>query len=219
MKSAVRRRALVALPVLALGLAGCSMHEQTQGWYDATDGVSVDAGDIGIRDVVVVADDEGRSTVLATFANAGGADELVEVVVGDVSAEPSDGPLEIPRDGYAKLGPEGPRVDVTEAGTVPGGTIEVEFRFADAGTVPGSTIEVEFRFADAPRASVEALVQPHDGIYEGVLPLDAPNPTFTAVPDSTATPASTTTPGTATPGTTGTPATTENPAATETPAP
>ena len=202
MKSAVRRRALVALPVLALGLAGCSMHEQTQGWYDATDGVSVDAGDIGIRDVVVVADDEGRSTVLATFANAGGADELVEVVVGDVSAEPSDGPLEIRRDGYAKLGPEGHRVD-----------------FADAGTVPGSTIEVEFRFADAPRASVEALVQPHDGIYEGVLPLDAPNPTFTAVPDSTATPASTTTPGTATPGTTGAPATTETPAATETPAP
>ncbi len=159
MKSGVRRRVLVALPVLALSLAACSSTgEQTQTWYTPTDGAQTEAGDIGIRNVVVVADD-GAATVLASFSNRGEADRLVEVAVGGVPAEPEGGRLDLPAGGYAAIGPDQVRVDVPE--------VDAE---------PGSLVEVEFRFEGAPVTAVDAVVQAPDGIYEDVVP-GSPAPT------------------------------------------
>ena len=153
----VRRQPLAVLAatsVLALILTGCgSTRTQTQQWYTPADGASAEAGDIGVRNVVVVADESGEeSTVLATFANRGEEDQLLEVRVGDVNATPTGGDLAIPADGYATLGPGETRVDV-------GG----------ADTVPGSFVEVEFRFERAPRTTVDALVQAAEGDYEDAL--------------------------------------------------
>jgi hypothetical protein len=148
--------ALVALVVLAFALASCgSVRTQTQQWYTTADGVSAEAGDIAVRNVVVVADESGdRSTVIATFANRGDEDdELVEVRVGDVTATPTDGDLTIPADGYASLGPDETRLDVQ-----------------GADTVPGEFVEVDFRFGSAPRTTVDALVQQAEGAYEDALP-------------------------------------------------
>jgi hypothetical protein len=151
-KPAIRRSVLLSLPVLALALGGCGIQEQTQGWHPRYDGVPADAGDIGLRNVVVVASTDGRATVLTSFANRGGdADELVEVRVGEATATLSETPLEIPARGHASLGLN---------------DNQVELQGVDV--TPGHITEVEFHFANAPRITVETLVKEADGRYADV---------------------------------------------------
>lgn len=155
MLSAARRRAavLAVLPVLGLAAAGCAeVREQTQVWRNPVDGVSANAGDLAIRNALVVADADGDSaTVLASFANAGiEGDGLVAVTVDGVRAEPAGGTVEIPARGFASAGPASNRVDVD-----------------GFGVTPGMTTTVEFIFASAPRASVQVVVQADDGLYAG----------------------------------------------------
>lgn len=165
MNRAVARRAAIALPALALVLAvvaaGCSIHEQTQIWYAPADGVNADAGPIGLRNVLVVADGDD-ATVLAGLANTGDeADDLVAVTVGDVEASPA-APVEIPGGGYASLGFTDGAVRVDVAGS---------------GATPGHMVTLEFRFASAPRAEVDVFVEPATQAYadafEGFVPLEA----------------------------------------------
>ncbi|SDU43211.1 PT domain-containing protein [Jiangella alkaliphila] len=156
MKVAVRRLVLAAAPVLVMGVAGCSIHEQTQRWYSADNGVNADAGDIGLRNVQVVSDGGGTATVIATLTNRGGSDdELVEVIIGDVTADLADGPVQLPVSGVADLGPDADRVD--------GFDVEAD---------PGHTVTVEFRFDSAPRTTVHALVRPAEGAYAEALPAE-----------------------------------------------
>ncbi|WP_166346873.1 hypothetical protein [Phytoactinopolyspora limicola] len=151
MKPAVRRGVLVSIPALAFLIGGCSVHEQTQGWHPRYDGVTGEAGDIGLRNVVVVVSDDSRATVLSSFANRGAADELLEVRVGEVTAVPPSGSLEIPDTGYAALEP---------------GPTQIEFDGVDVG--PGRITEVEFQFANAPRVTLDAVVKGADGRYAHV---------------------------------------------------
>ncbi|MET0520447.1 MAG: hypothetical protein ABW156_00525, partial [Jiangellaceae bacterium] len=93
--------------------------------------------------------------------NEGAPDELVEVRVGDRITSPAGGPLEIPEDGYAQLGPDDVRLDVF-------GT----------GARPGQFVDVEFVFQEAPRAEVQALVQRAEGDYATALDdIEEPTPT------------------------------------------
>ena len=62
MKLVLRRQltALVTMSVLSLAAVGCAnVRAQTQEWYEPADGVSTDTGDIAIRNVLLVADEEG----------------------------------------------------------------------------------------------------------------------------------------------------------------
>ena len=79
-------------------------------------------------------------------------DRLVEVRVDGTEAAPNGGSLRIPAGGYASLGPGSTRLDVE-----------------GADTEPGRFVEVEFLFREAPRVTVDALVQPAEGIYEDAL--------------------------------------------------
>lgn len=167
MKLVLPRRlaVLFAIPVLSLAVVGCaSVRAQTQEWYEPADGVSTDAGDIAVRNVLLVADEEGDvATLLATFANEGPTDELVEVRVGERITPPAGGPLEIPEDGYARVGP---------------GPDDVRLDVFGADAMPGQFVDVQFVFRDAPRADVQALVQRAEGDYESALE-DAEEPTPT----------------------------------------
>lgn len=179
MKLAVRHRLLAVAPVLALAVAGCGdMQEQTQRWYPPANGVNGEAGDIGLRNVVVVADDDGRATLVAALSNRGDeSDQLIDVLVADTAADLT-GQLEIPADGFANISPETNRVDVTEA-----------------DITPGRTVHVEFHFANAPRTEVEALVLPAEGDYADALPPVEEAPAGQATPLATEPPAPTATPG------------------------
>jgi hypothetical protein len=154
--SAARRRlaTVVTVSLLALLAAGCGeVREQTQWADDRTHGVSATAGDVDIRNALVVAAEDGSdATVLAVFANRGAADELVRIRLADNEAEPEAGPMEIPARGYAVLGPDATRLDVS-----------------GADVTPGFRVELEFIFQNAPRATVSALVKPAEGIYADAL--------------------------------------------------
>lgn len=168
MKVAVRRLVLAAVPVMVLGVAGCSIHEQTQRWYPADNGVNTEAGEIGLRNVQVISDGEGTATVVATLTNRGDAeDELVEVRIGDVAADLADGPVQIPVSGVTDVGPNGERVD--------GFDVEAD---------PGHTVTIEFRFGAAPRTTVHALVRPAEGLYAEALPAEPARPSETPGDDA-----------------------------------
>lgn len=152
MLPAARRRlaTLVTVSLLALIAAGCGeVREQTQWSDDRTDGVSATAGDVQIRNALVVATEDGsEATVLAVLANRGADDELVRVRVADTESEPEGGALAIPARGYAAVGPDTTRLDVT-----------------GVDVMPGLRVDLEFIFDSAPRATVSALVQPAEGVY------------------------------------------------------
>ncbi|NDL58142.1 hypothetical protein [Phytoactinopolyspora mesophila] len=151
MKPAVRRCVLVSIPTLAFVLAGCNVQDKSQWWDPRYDGVPAEAGDIGLRNVVVVTSADGRATLLTSFANRGSDDELLEVRVAGSSATPPDGPLEIPARGYAALEPSATQIE-----------------FTDVEITPGLLTEVEYHFAEAPRVTVEALVKEAEGRYAHV---------------------------------------------------
>lgn len=148
-----RWRRILVLPAVFFALAGCAMQEGTQNWYNATDGSSADAGAIAIRNVVVVASEDDEATVLATFVNRSDPDELVEVVVGETTATPEIGSVQIPAGSSASIGPDAAsRVDAN-----------------GSGAEPGHIVNVEFRFESAPRTSVAAVVQETTGLYADAL--------------------------------------------------
>jgi hypothetical protein len=153
--SVIRRRVvtLVAVPVLALMALGCAnVTEQTQAWRDAPNGTSATAGEMDIRNALVVSDSEGNGTVFASFANRGGqADALTGVIVDDIEATSGAGDVELPAGGVASVAADGARVDVS-----------------GMDVAPGRIVDVQFIFANAPRVSVQAIVQPNDGIYADV---------------------------------------------------
>ncbi|GAA1506597.1 hypothetical protein BJ978_000024 [Agromyces terreus] len=76
---------LAASAVLALGLAigatGCSMvtYQATTEHYDASDGVSVDVGDLDLRNVLVVSDDGTDGNLVMTVVNTGDRDQTLKI--------------------------------------------------------------------------------------------------------------------------------------------
>ena len=153
--SAMRRRIAVfaMLPVLALAAIGCAeVHEQTQAWRESPHGASATAGEVDIRNALVVSDSAGNGTVFASFANRGDeADALSAVIVGGIEATPDGSDVDLPTGGVAAVAPDGSRVDVS-----------------GMDVAPGRVVDVQFIFANAPRASVQTIVQPNEGIYADV---------------------------------------------------
>jgi hypothetical protein len=177
--AATRPAALTALLLLVLGLTGCasenSIRLQTQDFYTAGDGVNGQAGDIAIRNLLLVADEEAAdaqtpvpATVLATFANpTSEPDRLLEVRVGESVAQPEGGGLEIPARGYASLGLEENRLQIE----------------AD-GIIPGRFVLVTLVFESAPEATLRALVQRAEGWYADAAPTEQPLTGFGAGPET-----------------------------------
>lgn len=159
----VKRGAAVAtMCLLGAAVSACGNYaevtNQTQIWRDQ--GASGTAGDIELRDAVLVADGEGeRATLYTAFANTADADEIMRVRVGEVWAEPEGGPLLIPTLEYAALAPRPTTLSSSATRLDVGG----------AGTVPGYIVEVEYVFAEAPRITLNVAIRPDDGYYAGSL--------------------------------------------------
>ena len=80
MKARLAASAALALG-LALGASGCSMltYQATTEKYDASDGVSVDIGELDLRNVLVVSEDGEDGNLIMTVVN--NSDEDVELGV------------------------------------------------------------------------------------------------------------------------------------------
>lgn len=152
--SVIRRRiaALLSLTALALLTVGCGgVREQTQAWREPPHGSSTSAGDLLIRNVVVVTDSEGNGTLYASFANEGDEpDALTGVVIGENEAN-LDGDIELPVGRVTSVSPDHERIDVSG--------LDVE---------PGFIVDVRLIFANAPRATTETIVQQNEGRYAHV---------------------------------------------------
>ncbi|MFK4730863.1 hypothetical protein ROT00_14330 [Agromyces mediolanus] len=77
---------------IVIGASGCSMitYQATTEHYDASDGVSVNVGDLDLRNVLVVSDDGEQGNLVMTVVNRGDEDASlnVEFADGKTTAEP-----------------------------------------------------------------------------------------------------------------------------------
>ena len=155
----------ITIPVLCLAAGGCAKRPGADADVvrGPRDGGRRDAG--GHRRAQRVARRGRRSSVATLLRPSPTRGPPTNSSRGESATHhpPTGGRLEIPEDGYARLGP-GP------------GEVRLDVFGADAQ--PGQFVDVEFVFEDAPRAEVQALVQHAEGDYEAALD-DAEEPTAT----------------------------------------
>ena len=88
MKARLAASAALAIG-LALGASGCSMltYQATTEHYDASDGVSLDVGDLDLRNVLVVSEDGEDGNLIMTVVNNGDDDVELGVQFGEGGGE------------------------------------------------------------------------------------------------------------------------------------
>lgn len=141
----MRRRhtsTLAATAVILLGTTGCTFGAEIANLepYDPSDGVSADVGDLGLRNILLIANEEGEANLVMTVVNDSGEDVSLNVQYDDGEARTTSS-LSIP--GF----PERTRIgDVPEDGVIvsaseliAGGLYPVYFEYGD---VPGELVMV-----------------------------------------------------------------------------
>lgn len=200
MSLSLRRGALATAAVLAFVplAAGCGASFNAGSEQVVPDNTDARIGALSLLDIDVVIDPStDRGLVTGTVVNDGrGADQLQQLSAAGHQAQLAQGSgtsasgaasltaaatvtsLPIPAGDTLRLGSTGMAM-----ATVP-----------STGLTPGSYVPVVFQFADAGTTTVQALVEPDNGIYAGITPAPTPTATPCPTPTSTATPTSTSTP-------------------------
>ncbi|MBM7505540.1 DNA modification methylase [Agromyces aurantiacus] len=82
MKARLAASAALALGI-AIGGSGCAMitYQATTEKYDASDGISLDLGDVQVRNALVVSEDGQEGNLVASFTNTGEKRATVEIEV------------------------------------------------------------------------------------------------------------------------------------------
>ncbi|NYG20770.1 hypothetical protein BJY17_001517 [Agromyces hippuratus] len=158
MKARLAASAALALGI-ALGASGCSMvtYQATTEHYDASDGVSVDVGELDLRNVLVVSDDGVDGTLVMTVVNNGTDDVTLGVQFGGDDTET----IRVEAGSEVVFG-----VDAVE------GTDEVEpIVLEGIDTLPGAFLPMFFEYSGT--EGVEKLIPVLDGRlpeYEHLVP-------------------------------------------------
>ena len=125
---------LVSVAAIAVVAAGCSAINPiiTQEEYDASDGVSVEIGDVRGLNLLVITEAEGApASLIGAFTNPG--DEAVEVAVsldGETIAM-----VEVPARGTVRLGAEGDTQVTGTSTAAPGRSHEITLQTDAAGQI------------------------------------------------------------------------------------
>lgn len=108
--------------------------------YDPSDGVGADIGDLALRNIMLIANDEGEGNLVMTVVNNSGEDITLNVQYDD-SANRTTSSLEIPafpqRTRIGDIPADG--VVVVAADKVTGGLFPLYFEY---GSVPGELVLV-----------------------------------------------------------------------------
>jgi len=141
---------------LALGASGCSMltYQATTEKYDPSDGVSVDIGELDLRNVLVVSEDGEDGNLIMTVVNNGDDDVELGVQFGEGGGDTQT--IEIEAGNTVAFG-----VDAAESEDV----LE-PFLLEGIDTQPGSLLSMYFQYGDA------------EGIEKQVPVLDARLPEY-----------------------------------------
>ena len=176
------RRRIAATAVLAAGLiigtAGCTFlaPQATLIKYDPSDGVSVNVGDLQVRNALVISPKGTDGTLVGVFINTSKSPIDVQVqytshTASGASTESLDIPLTAGE--VLSLGNPGVQQEVFQGLNVPPGALAKVF--IQYGTVTGKNL------------SLPVLIN-SDGAYNGDAPSPTPTPTSTATPLPTETP-------------------------------
>ena len=133
---------VAATSLILLGTTGCTFGAEIANLepYDPSDGVSANVGDLGLRNILLVANDEGEANLVMTVVNDSGEDVSLNVQYDDGAARTTSS-LSIP--GF----PERTRIGdnpadgvvVTASDLTAGGLYAVYFEYGD---VPGELVMV-----------------------------------------------------------------------------
>lgn len=154
MKARLAASAALALG-LALGASGCSMltYQATTEKYDASDGVSVDVGDLDLRNVLVVSEDGEDGILVMTVVNNGDDDVELGVQFGEGGGDTQT--VEIEAGGTAAFGvDEVEGIDVLDPivlegiDTMPGALLSMYFQYGDNEGIQKQVPVLDARLAE-----------------------------------------------------------------------
>lgn len=141
----MRRRVLapLAVSIVALtGLSSCTLGAEiaTMKQYDPSDGVGADVGDLALRNILLIANDEGEGNLVMTVVNNSGEDITLNVQYDDAGNRTTSS-LEIPAFPQRTRigGNPADGVIVAAADKVTGGLFPIYFEY---GTAPGELVLV-----------------------------------------------------------------------------
>jgi len=152
----ISRRLLVALACASLLLTSCAAGGQapTRNIKQVTDGVDKDAGELKIRNLLVVALPGGSATLVAYIVNQGEApDQIAGITINGQKADLTTS---------APLMTNKPMIFEGEAANA-------KAKVATLGAVAGARVPVVVYFANAGKVELDALVVDNTGIYSSIL--------------------------------------------------
>jgi hypothetical protein len=164
---------------IALGTSGCGFFapQTTTKHYDASDGVSVTVGKIGVRNAMLFSKNGELANLVVTLVNLGTSTVRLEIQHG-TGSEAKNSFVTIPADATVQLGSPGDHtVDLSGINAKPGSLYPVFFQY---GNETGQQALVPVLDVTWPE-------------YKGLLP--TPTPTPTPTPSATAMPTPTPTAG------------------------
>lgn len=144
MASTLRRLGVSLCVPLALALTGCGMNAQTLQPYTPAEGVNTTTGPVLVRNLLVVADANGRGVVSAslltygddTLTGVAGTPQKADGTAGSPLVASSSGlPLTLASNRLVVLTDPPQRLAVTSPDLKPGLLAEVTLTFAKAGPV------------------------------------------------------------------------------------
>ncbi|ADB30122.1 hypothetical protein Kfla_1017 [Kribbella flavida DSM 17836] len=161
------RRAAAAGATVTLGLAlaacGANFNAQTQQAYQPAEGTNADSGSVGVRNMLVLASEDGKGVLHSAIVNTGRtADTLVSIASAPADA-PETGDGQVPAEQPATVTFGGVRPMTLAPGAsliLPPATGKP---FTVTGGKPGSMIKVTITFAKAApiTASIPVLTTDH----------------------------------------------------------
>jgi copper(I)-binding protein len=150
------RRLVIALASASLLLTSCAAGGQapTRNIKQVTDGVDKDAGELKIRNLLVVATPGGGGTLVAYIVNQGNqADQLAGLTINGQTAELTTS---------APLTTNKPMI-------FEGEVANAKAKVAALGAVAGARVPVVLYFAKAGKVELDALIVENSGIYSSIL--------------------------------------------------
>jgi hypothetical protein len=161
---------------LVAGLSGCALwtSPETGRDYDASDGVSLDLGDLELRNVVVLTEDGELGNLVGTAVNTTGSD-IDFTVQWNVDGEYYEVELTADAHGRTSFGTDGEQVTLEPLGQKPGSLLDTVVHTSD------DQAELRVPVLDATLPE-----------YGPALPTPTPTPTpkSTPTPEPSATPES-----------------------------
>jgi hypothetical protein len=172
---------IVLAVAVAFGTAGCGFitPQSTDIHYDASDGVSGNVGDIGVRNAMIISENGKTGNLVLVFVNSDTRSHVVEIQRGSGAAVHNQF-VNVPGSSSKKLGERGERIVI----------------FNNLHSIPGSLYPVYFQYGNS--TGLRLLVPVLDGALPGYAQLlpsvvapPKPKPIPTAAPGPVSTPTAT----------------------------